>query len=87
MHDAVSDILPVACKILNAQINNNVRPCCLARNLSLNGRHSNLNQSASVSISVSYAHDVVDRCSLNSPPISREDRVIRYDGPVRVLYI
>jgi len=87
--EAVSTLLPVACKILKAQMFHHVKPFLLSQKLamSLKGRHSDLNQITSVLMSQSYANDVVDRFSSISLQISRQERGIRCDGRFRIIYL
>jgi len=53
----------------------------------LNDRHSDLNQTASVLIPRYYTNDVVDRLLSSSLQFSPHERVIRQDGPIRMIYL
>ena len=87
--EAVSSLLPVACKILQAQMIHKVKPFVFSQKLamSLNGRHSDLTQTTSVLMSQSYANDVVDKFSSISLQISRQERGIGCDGRFRIIYL
>jgi hypothetical protein len=87
--EAVSDLLPVACKILKAQMRHNVQSLLFSPELamSLIGRHSDLTQTAPVLISRYYSNGVVNGLSSIGLQFSPHERVIRQDGPIRMIYL